>query len=142
MGSKVPGMVSDNIWEDFRVSYNSVFAFLLSSGHMVVMRSMLSFTMGHLSKPGHIFGWNWLHLCILLKIAVPFSISLGNKMLIMSNSWMLILSKSSIHIWISLVLEIKIICIWLWYMIWIFSLSKGCMNCWDLIISVVPLAQV
>jgi hypothetical protein len=39
-------------------------------------------------------------------------------------------------------LEIKIISIWLWYMIWIFSLSKGGMNCWDLIISVVPLAQV
>jgi hypothetical protein len=39
-------------------------------------------------------------------------------------------------------LKIKIICIWLWYMIWIFSLSKGGMNCWDLIISVVPLAQV
>jgi len=139
MITKVPWVISDNVWKDFGVSLNSVF--LLSNR----LRGMVKIVWC-LSESSHFVSWDSFHLSVLLKITVPFTFFLTNEVLVWTLMMCLTvtLCEGSIHVWESLVLQIKIISIWLLFVIWVprwvFSLSKSSLNSWDSKLSVVPLA--
>lgn len=101
-----------------------------------------------LSESSHFLSWDSFHLSVLLKITVPFTFFLKNEVLVWTLMMCLTvaLSESSIHVWESLVLQVKIISIWLLFVIWVprwvFSLGKSGLDSWNSKLSVVPLAQV
>jgi Kef-type K+ transport system membrane component KefB len=77
---------------------------------------------------------------------MPFTFFLTNEVLVWTLMMCLTvtLSEGSVHVWESLVLQVKIISIWLLFVIWVprwvFSLGKSSLNSWDSKLSVVPLA--
>lgn len=151
MRVKVPWVISDNIRKDLWVSLNSVLLLLLllllGNGHWGLRSWWISWivaSMRCLSKSSHVIPWNWLHIGISFKVAVPFSSSLLNESLMLLWEPLVLQRRVSSIFKDFLISGLLSIVVWLALFLvywWLLRINRG-LNRWSVVVSVSLLSQV